>query len=215
MKNARLQVNEILDIMQQMFPHAKAELDHRNVYELTVAVILSAQTTDISVNKVTPALFAKYPTVYDLAQASLTDVQQLIKTIGLYKNKAHMIINMAKQVIEKYGGNIPNTKKQLLTLDGVGVKTANVILSVWFDQPAIAVDTHVQRVSKRLKLAKAADDVLVVERKLKRKIKRSRWSHAHHLFIFFGRYHCKAINPLCASCPFINQCTYPKRKAAV
>ena len=206
----RYTVDQILDIIKDMFPYAKAELNHNNAYELTVAVILSAQATDVSVNLATPQLFEKYPTVYHLAQADVKEVEQCIKTIGLYRNKAKSIVNMAKKVVENFHGEIPSKHKDLLTLDGVGQKTANVIVSVAFNQPAIAVDTHVSRVSKRLRLAKEADDVLTIERKLKRKIKRNRWSEAHHLMIFFGRYHCKAQSPKCSECPLSNQCRYYK-----
>jgi endonuclease III len=201
-----------LSIMESMFPHAKAELNHTNAYELTCAVLLSAQATDVSVNKVTPALFKAYPDVEALANAQVSDVESYIKTIGLYKNKAKALVNMAQKVVNEYDKVIPSTKKALLTLDGVGIKTANVILSVWFNQPAIAVDTHVDRVSKRLGFAKTSDSVHDVERKLKRKIKRDDWSKAHHLMIFFGRYHCKAINPQCDSCPLQSECHYYKRK---
>jgi endonuclease III len=205
-------VDHILDIMQTMFPNAKAELDHHNPYQLTVAVILSAQATDVSVNLVTPTLFEKYPTVYDLAKADLNELQNIIKTIGLYRNKAKALIAMANKVVAHFNGDIPRKHADLLTLDGVGQKTANVIVSVAYSIPAIAVDTHVSRVSKRLMLAKEKDDVLTIERKLKRKIKRERWSQAHHLMIFFGRYHCKAINPNCSACPFTKQCRYYKEK---
>ncbi len=205
-------VEEILDVMANLFPNAKAELTHKNAYELCIAVILSAQATDVSVNQVTPGLFVKYPTVFALAQADIKEVEQAIKTIGLYRNKSKSIVNMAKKVVDNFQGEIPSKHKDLLTLDGVGQKTANVLVSVAFNQPAIAVDTHVSRVSKRLKLAKEKDDVMTIERKLKRKIKRERWSQAHHLMIFFGRYHCKAISPYCESCPFTGQCHYYKEK---
>lgn len=209
---SKFSVEEILDEMQRMFPQAKAELNHTNAYELTVAVTLSAQATDISVNKVTPALFKAYPSVHELAVADISDVERIIKSLGLYRNKAKSIIKMAQQVVENFDGEIPSKHRDLLTLGGVGQKTANVIVSVAFDQPAIAVDTHVTRVSKRLMLAKEGDDVLAIERKLKRKIQRNRWTKAHHLFIFFGRYHCKAQNPSCESCPFTQQCRYYKKK---
>jgi endonuclease III len=205
-------VNHALSIMEAMFPQAKAELNHQNAYELTCAVLLSAQATDVSVNKVTPALFKAYPDALSLSKASVSDVEALIKTIGLYKNKAKALVSMANKVVSDYQGEIPSTKKALLTLDGVGIKTANVILSVWFNVPAIAVDTHVDRVSKRLGFAKPSDNVGDVERKLKRKINRKHWSKAHHLMIFFGRYHCKAINPQCETCPLQSQCHYYKRK---
>ena len=201
-----------LGVMDSMFPNAKAELNHQSAYELTVAVMLSAQTTDIAVNKVTPALFKAYPTVFELSKAQSEDIEPYIRTIGLYKNKAKALVNMAKRVVEDYHGEIPKTKKKLLTLEGVGVKTANVIVSVWFNTPAIAVDTHVERVSKRLGFAKNDDTVLDVERKLKTKIPRSEWSKAHHLMIFFGRYHCKAVSPQCESCPLRSQCRYIKQK---
>ena len=208
----RYDVDQILDIMRQMFPNAKAELDHKNPYELSVAVILSAQATDVSVNLATPELFKRYPSVYDLAQAEIKEVESYIKTIGLYRNKAKALVGMAQKVVHDFDGEIPYRHKDLLSLDGVGQKTANVIRSVAFNDPAIAVDTHVSRVSKRLKLAKEGDDVLTIERKLKRKIKRERWNEAHHLMIFFGRYHCKALNPACDECPFTHQCRYYQAK---
>ena len=208
-------VSYALDVMESMFPHAKAELNHTNAYELTVAVMLSAQATDVSVNKVTPALFHAYPTVEALALANAQDIEPFIQSIGLYKNKAKSLVSMARKVVNEYNSTIPNTKQALLSLDGVGVKTANVILSVWFDVPAIAVDTHVDRVSKRLGFAKEKDNVLDVERKLKRKIAKERWSKAHHLMIFFGRYHCKSQNPQCAVCPLQNMCNYYKKRMLI
>lgn len=208
-------ISHALDVMERMFPYAKAELNHTNAYELTVAVMLSAQATDVSVNKVTPALFHAYPSVDDLALANAQDIELYIKSIGLYKNKAKSLVSMARKVVSEYHSTIPNTKKALLSLDGVGVKTANVILSVWFNVPAIAVDTHVDRVSKRLGFAKEKDNVLDVERKLKRKIAKERWSKAHHLMIFFGRYHCKSQNPQCAVCPLQNMCNYYKKRMLI
>lgn len=203
-------VHACLDVMKAMFPDAKAQLDFRNAYELTCAVILSAQTTDVAVNKVTPALFSKYPSPLALAQAEIADVEMIIKTIGLYRNKAKALVTMAQRVVNVYGGHIPQSQNDLLTLAGVGVKTANVIRSVWFNIPAIAVDTHVERVSKRLGFVKPNDIVLVIERKLKRKIVRSDWSLAHHVMIYFGRFHCKAISPQCKSCPLQQHCLYLK-----
>lgn len=201
-----MNTDEILDILEEMYPEAKAELNYNNPFELTIAVVLSAQTTDISVNKVTPLLFEKYPSPYELSKAKLKDVEDIIKSIGLYKNKAKNIISLSKKLVDDYNGEVPINKKDLLSLDGVGIKSSNVIRSVAFNIPSIAVDTHVSRVSKRLNLAKKDDSVIKVEEKLKRKIKRNRWSKAHHLFIFFGRYKCKAIKPVCKDCPFINFC---------
>lgn len=208
--NERL--TQALSVMEAMFPNAKAQLNHQNAYELTVAVMLSAQTTDIAVNKVTPALFQAYPTVFELSMAHNEDIEPYIRTIGLYKNKAKALVKMAKRVVNEYNGVIPSSKKKLLSLEGVGIKTANVILSVWFNVPAIAVDTHVARVSKRLGFAKEGDTVIDVERKLKIKIPRNDWSNAHHLMIFFGRYHCKAISPQCNACPLGIQCRYKNKK---
>lgn len=198
--------DEILDVLNEMFPEAKCELHHETTFQLLVAVVLSAQTTDASVNKVTPALFEAYPDAYSLARADLKEVEQLIHQIGLYRNKAKNIIECAKQLVNEYEGVVPSTRKELMSLAGVGRKTANVVLSVAFDVPAIAVDTHVERISKRLGFAKEKDNVLEVETKLKRKIKRERWNHAHHLFIFFGRYFCTAKLPRCKECPFVEVC---------
>lgn len=206
--------DDILDILEEMFPEAECELAHDSLYQLIIAVILSAQATDVSVNKVTPALFQRYPNVQSLAAGDIKDIEATIKNIGLYRNKARMIKEMAQICIERYGGNIPSTRKDLQSLPGVGRKTANVVLSVWFDVPAIAVDTHVERISKRLYLAKQDDSVLKVEEKLRRKIRRNRWNRAHHLFIFFGRYFCKAKAPMCDMCPFNDHCRYIKEKRA-
>lgn len=206
----RLTPDQIFDELLRMFPFAKAELDYRNAYELTIAVLLSAQTTDIAVNKVTPALFERFPSVYELALATNEEVESYIKTLGLYRNKARSMISLANQVIENFDGQIPQTRQELMTLSGIGRKSANVILSVIFKVPAIAVDTHVERVSKRLRLAYQNDSVYKVEQKLMRKFKKEQWNQLHHLLIFFGRYHCKSQSPLCSKCPFTSFCYYYK-----
>lgn len=200
----------IYNQLLQLFPNADCELIHHNIYELAISVILSAQTTDVSVNKVTPALFKRYPTVYSLAQADVREVENIIKTLGLYRSKAGNIIAFSQQVVKEFNGHIPNNRQQLMNLAGVGQKTANVILSVGYQVPAIAVDTHVFRVAKRLRLAFQSDDVLTVERKLEQKFLKSQWSKLHHLLIFFGRYFCKAKNPNCSQCPFKEFCYYYK-----
>lgn len=202
--------DEILDYIHELFPTAKAELDFTTDFQLLVAVILSAQTTDIAVNKVTPALFAEYPDAFTLAVADVKKVETYIKTIGLYRNKAKMIVEMAKILVEEYNGVVPTTMQQLVKLPGVGRKTANVVRSVAFDIPSFAVDTHVNRVAKRLRFAKVDDDIETVEIKLKRKIKRARWNQAHHQMIFFGRYFCKAISPRCNECRFASFCAKDK-----
>lgn len=201
-----MKTERILDTLNEMFPNAECELIHHNPFELAVAVVLSAQATDVSVNKVTPALFEKYPTAEVMAQAELKEIEDCIRTIGLYHNKAKSIQALSKKLVCDFHGEMPSTMEELLTLPGVGRKSANVILSVCFNVPAIAVDTHVERISKRLGLAQKKDDVYTVEKKLMKKIDQSQWSHAHHLFIFFGRYFCKAKNPMCTNCPLKDLC---------
>ena len=205
--------DEILDNLEEMFPNAACELIHKNAFELLIAVVLSAQTTDASVNKITPGLFEAFPTPQALADADIKDVENKIRRIGLYRNKARSIKELSRALVENFDGVVPETMKELKSLAGVGRKTANVVRSVCFDIPSIAVDTHVERISKRLGLAKPQDSVEKVEEKLKRKIKRERWNRAHHLFIFFGRYHCTARNPKCESCPFQSFCKKDKLEA--
>ena len=199
-----MNANEILDEMEKLYPNAECELKHETPFQLLVAVVLSAQTTDESVNKVTPALFAAYPTSKAMAQASLSDIESYIRRIGLYRNKARSILKLSQDLEEKFHGEVPSSYKDLMSLAGVGRKTANVVRSVAFDIPSFAVDTHVDRISKRLGLAK---------------IDRDRWNRGHHEFIFFGRYLCHSRNPECYRCPFIDICkkdkvdAYLKKKA--
>lgn len=204
---------QILDVLDTLFPNATVELTHSNTYELLVAVILSAQATDVSVNKVTPQLFKAYPTITSLSKAEESDVQDLIKSIGLYKTKAKNIILMANQVIERHNGIIPGNRKDLEALAGVGRKTANVILSNAFNVPVIAVDTHVHRVSIRLGIAKKTDNVNQTEQKLYKMFPKDRYTKLHHQLIFFGRYHCLARNPKCKNCPLYDICVYPEKTA--
>ncbi len=200
-----------VDYLNRLFPDAKAELDFSNHFELLVAVVLSAQTTDIAVNKVTPNLFMKYPDASHLSKAELSDVESIIKTIGLYKNKAKNIIELSKILVDKHHGLVPNNRNDLEALPGVGRKTANVVLSNAFDVPALAVDTHIERISKRLGLASEIDNAYQVEQKLNSIFDESLWKKLHHQLIFFGRYHCKAKKPNCevcemrTTCPFFNQ----------
>ncbi|MGE4320946.1 MAG: endonuclease III [Acholeplasmataceae bacterium] len=204
-------VEHILEVLNMMYPDAHVELTHKNNFELLVAVVLSAQTTDISVNKVTPSLFNTYPDAYHLSQAHPKDVETYIKSIGLYKNKSTNIVNLAKALVEKHDGKVPGDRKSLEALPGVGRKTANVVLSNAFNIPALAVDTHVARVSKRLGLAKIDDDVLEIEKKLNRKIPKAYWTKVHHQLIFFGRYHCLAKNPKCGDCPLFDICKFSEK----
>jgi endonuclease-3 len=202
--------NEIVDQIEKIFPQAQCELYHETPFQLLVAVVLSAQTTDASVNKVTPALFERFPTSKELAEAEPEEVEPYIRKIGLYRNKARSIVNLSRDLEDKFDGKVPATFKELQSLSGVGRKTANVVRSVAFDIPSFAVDTHVERVSKRLGLAKPYDNVTKVEEKLRRKIDRDRWNQAHHDFIFFGRYLCNARNPHCTQCPFTSFCKREK-----
>ena len=202
-------VNEILSVLDEMFPNAECELNHTNSFELITAVALSAQTTDKSVNKITTKLFEKYKSPKDFVDADIHDIEQDLKRIGLYKNKAKNLKKMSELLIMNFDGKVPSSQIELESLPGVGRKTANVVLSVWFDVPRIAVDTHVDRVSKRLKLAYKNDSVRQVEDKLMRKIPKNRWSDAHHKFIFFGRYHCTARNPKCDGCKLKEICRFP------
>jgi endonuclease-3 len=201
-----------LDKMGEMFPEAHCELIHENPFELVVAVALSAQCTDVLVNKVTKDLFQKYKTPEDYLAVSLEELQQDIRSIGLYRNKAKNIQKLCQMLIEQYDGQVPNDRDELVKLPGVGRKTANVVVSVAFHIPAIAVDTHVERVSKRLGFCRWKDSVLEVEKALMKKVPEDEWSITHHRMIFFGRYHCKAQNPQCPSCPLLELCREGKKR---
>lgn len=202
--------NEILDTIEKIFPEASCELNYHNPFELLVSVVLSAQTTDVSVNNVTPTLFAKWPDPVHLMNADFHEVEETLKSIGLYRNKAKHIINLSKALVENFNGQVPKDFKALQSLPGVGPKTANVVRSVAFHIPAFAVDTHVERVSKRLGLADVEDNVGQVEEKLKAQFSPSRWNQGHHDFIFFGRYFCTAKKPKCEECPFVSFCQKDK-----
>lgn len=192
--------------MGEMFPDAHCELNHRNPFELIVAVSLSAQCTDALVNKVTKDLFEKYKRPEDYLAVSLEELQGDIRSIGLFRNKAKNLQKLCQMLIDHYHGEVPNDRDELMKLPGVGRKTANVVVSVAYDVPAIAVDTHVERVSKRLAFCRWKDSVLEVEKTLMRKIPKEEWSNAHHRMIFFGRYHCKAQAPKCETCPLLELC---------
>ncbi|MGO3731923.1 MAG: endonuclease III [Vagococcus sp.] len=198
---------EAIELMRNMYPDAKGELDAESDFQYLIAVMLSAQATDVSVNKATPGLFSAYPTAVDLSNASLEDVMDKIKTIGLYKNKAKNIIKTSQLLVQEYNGEVPQTIKEMMTLPGVGQKTANVVGGDRFGIPAIAVDTHVERVSKRLKICKKSASVTEVEEALMKKIPENMWVETHHTMIFFGRYHCTARAPKCENCPLLFLCT--------
>lgn len=193
---------EMIDVIADMFPNAECELKHDNAFELTIAVLLSAQCTDNLVNKVTRTLFQKYKTPQDYLNVDIEELQNDIRSIGLYRNKAKNIQKLCQSLLEQFNGQIPSTHKELESLAGVGRKTANVVMSVAFDEPSLAVDTHVERVSKRLGINRWKDNVTQVEDRLCSIIPKERWSRSHHQLIFFGRYHCLARKPKCDICPF-------------
>ena len=198
-------IEEIIKRLDLMFPNASCELIYNNNYELLVAVMLSAQTTDKSVNKVTKNLFSKYPSIYELSNANVIEVEEIIKTLGLYHNKAKNIISMAKCVCDNYNGEIPSDFLELTKLDGVGRKTANVYLVEYCNVPRIPVDTHVFRVSNRIGLAHA-DDVAKTEQQLMEVIDKELWTLCHHLLIFHGRRCCSARKPNCENCVIRSYC---------
>ncbi|MEI3610760.1 endonuclease III [Pseudogracilibacillus sp. SO30301A] len=208
----KTEIRFCLDQMAEMFPDAHCELIHDNPFELLIAVLLSAQTTDVNVNNVTTSLFKKYKTPEDYLVVDLTELENDIRSIGLYRTKAKNIQKLCKKLIEDFGGVVPETREELIQLAGVGRKTANVVMSVAFNRPAIAVDTHVERVAKRLAFCRWKDSVLEVEKTLMKKIPEDEWSVSHHRFIFFGRYHCKAANPNCHECPLLTVCREGKKR---
>lgn len=204
-------VCKIEDYLEELYPDAFCELKFNKDYELLLAVVMSAQTTDKRVNQVTDILFKKYDSLEKLKEAPINDIENIIKPIGTYHKKAIFIKKIATTLVDSYDSRMPQDRKLLETLPGVGRKTVNVVLSVLYDYPAIAVDTHVERVSKRLGLVYKNDDVYEVEMKLQKRFKRKNWSKRHHQLIFFGRYKCRAQKPDCSSCKISDICKYNSR----
>lgn len=200
-------ITKVLDCLEELYPDAGPELDYTNPFELLIATILSAQCTDIRVNIVTAKLFIKLPTAEASLDITLDELSKIIKSCGLYKIKAKNIMATCKILIDEYGGSVPSTLEKLVELPGVGRKTANVVLSNAFDTPAIAVDTHVLRVSNRLGVANSKTPEKT-EIQLMKRIKEERWSKSHHLFIFHGRRVCKARKPDCENCKLIDYCLH-------
>ena len=206
-----MMMNEFLiKYLDELFPNPKCELEYNKDYELLIATVLSAQCTDKRVNMVTKELFKKYD-INTLAKASLEEIEDIIRPCGSFTKKAYYLKTIANSLVNDYEGNVPNNRDYLESLPGVGRKTCNVVLSNLFNVPSIAVDTHVDRVAKRLKLAKEKDDVLTVEKKLMKKFPQDKWIRLHHQLVLFGRYYCKAKNPDCASCKLKNYCNYYKK----
>ena len=206
-----MKISGILDNLDLMIPNPRCELEFNKDYELLIATVLSAQCTDARVNKVTKVLFDKYD-IKSLSDAKQSEIEKIIYSCGNYKKKSSYIIDIATSLLKDFNGSVPNDRKYLEALPGVGRKTTNVVLSNLFNVPAIAVDTHVDRVSKRLGLAKKDDSVLDVEKKLMKKIPKDKWSRTHHQLVLFGRYICKSQNPDCNNCLLKDYCKYYKSK---
>ena len=203
-------MNRIFEYLDYLIPNPKCELNYNKDYELLIAVMLSAQTTDKRVNEVTDILFKKYDSIKKLSEADIEDIKDIIKPIGTFNKKASNVIEISKSLLKL--GYVPNDYNYLVSLHGVGRKTTNLVLNTLYNEPYIAVDTHVSRVSKRLGFAKEQDDMLEIEKKLYKIIPKERLNKTHHQLVLFGRYYCKAINPLCENCKIKDLCKYKKMK---
>ena len=206
-----MMINKITTYLDELFPNPICELNYTKDYELLLGIVMSAQTTDKRVNEVNKVLLTKYKTIYDIANADIKDIEKIIKPIGTYKKKSIYIKEIANRLIKDNKLPVPNDRKYLESLPGVGRKTINVFLAIIYNEPTIAVDTHVNRVSKRLGLANDTDDVLEVEKKLTKKIKKDKTNKVHNQLVLFGRYKCKAINPICTDCKLKDICKYYKK----
>ena len=207
-----MMTNRIEEYLDYLFPDPKCELNYNTDYELLIAIMLSAQSTDKRVNSVTPIIFNKYNTLEALKDASLSDLEGIIRPVGSFRKKAFYTKEIARILVDDYNGVVPTDREKLECFPGVGRKTVNVFLSEFYNYPTIAVDTHVERVSKRLKLATLKDDVLKIEKKLMKKFDKSLWAKRHLQLVLFGRYHCKAIKPECESCKLKDICREYKKR---
>ncbi len=201
---------KILEYLDFLYYDAKCELNYSKDYELLIATVLSAQCTDKRVNEVTKVLWSKYD-LKTLADANIEDIEKIIRPVGSYTKKASYLKKIAIKLLKDYDGIVPNNREYLESLPGVGRKTCNVVLSNIYNVPCIAVDTHVERVSKRLGLAYKNDDVRTIEKKLERKFPKEKWGKLHHQLVLFGRYNCKAIKPDCDNCQLKEFCKYYKK----
>lgn len=201
---------KIWDYLDKLFPNPKCELNYEHDYELLIAVMLSAQTTDKRVNKVTSVLFKKYPGIKELSEAPIDDIENIIREIGTYKRKSMYVHEITKKLRNDGYDYVPNDRDYIEKLPGVGHKSANVFLANIYNEPAIAVDTHVARVSRRLGVACDQDNVKVIEKKLEKVIPKDKWGRTHHQLVLFGRYYCKAVSPLCEDCELNEICKYKK-----
>lgn len=205
----KAKTKRVLEELKKEYPDAKCELNYETPFQLLVATIMSAQTTDVKVNEITDTLFVDYPDLESFSQISQEELENRIRTIGLYRNKAKNLLMMCKQLKENFGGEVPQTMEGISSLAGAGRKTANVVLSNAFGVPSIAVDTHVFRVANRIGLANA-DNVLDTEMQLQKELPKKEWSLTHHLLIFHGRRCCVARKPKCALCVINKDCNYYK-----
>jgi len=203
-------IAKVLELLEIEYRDTTTALNYGSPFQLLIATMLAAQSTDVRVNIVTKDFFKKYPDAQSMSTLSIEELEQWIKTVGLYKSKARNIAATCRILSDNYGGDIPSTRDDLVTLPGVGRKTANVVLSIAKDIPAIAVDTHVFRLSNRIGLARAKD-VLKTEKDLMKNIPQDKWSAAHHWLIWHGRKICKARRPLCGQCVILNYCSYKKK----
>ena len=200
-----MKIDLIINYLNELFPNPKCELNYNSDYELLIAIVLSAQTTDKNVNKVTSVLFKEYDSLEKLSKASVDELYSVLRPIG-FKKKSEYVKEISNILLNEYDGVVPDKKELLIKLPGVGGKTANVFLSEYYNYPYIAVDTHVERVSKRLGLAYLKDNVVQVEKKLMKKFPKDIWAKLHLQLVLFGRYHCKAIKPECSNCKLRDIC---------
>lgn len=203
-------ISQIINYLDELFPNPRCELNYTKDYELLIATMLSAQTTDKRVNMVTEVLFKEYPNLKALAGANLEDIIKIIRPVGTFNKKAKNIISIATILLAESNGIVPNNRIFLESLPGVGRKTTNVVLANLYNESCIAVDTHVARVSKRLKIANKTDDVLTIEKKLNKKFNKEQLGRLHHQLVLFGRYYCKAQKPLCENCKLKEYCIEQK-----
>lgn len=201
-------VEIVEDYLEKLIPNPKCELNFSKDYELLIAIMLSAQTTDKRVNKVTKILFDKYKSLEEIKNANIDDLKSIVRELGSYNKKAMYVKEISRIIVDDYNGIMPRKRKELEKMPGVGRKTINVLFSELEIEPNIAVDTHVERVSKRLSLAKEDDDVYKIEMKLRRKFKRDTWNKRHKQLVLFGRYYCKSIKPECDTCKLKNICKH-------
>ena len=203
--------NLLSSYLDRLFPNPKCELVYKNDYELLIAIVLSAQTTDKRVNMVTKELFSKYPLLCDLKKASISELEKILRPLGSFHKKAIYVHELSLIIDNEYNGVVPRDKNILIKFPGVGRKTINVFLSEYYNEAHIGVDTHVERVSKRLRIAKKNDSVLDVEKKLMKYFPQEEWAKRHLQLVLFGRYYCKAIKPECLNCGIKNICFENKK----